>query len=653
MNTIIKIITSFLLLANILSSQIKRDSIIKIIQQVRSNTFNFDKQYPLLQKALNASIQQKDTYLIILSYQRLADILWYKSIYGKSEDYYFKSLELIDSAKYPNEYAYALYAIGWIECIQKNRTEKISLLKRAFKVSVLLKDTATMATFANAISGAYMNFYHKDTTKKFYIDSAIYQLLYITNKLRAKNRYMFQIYANLAREYYTKNDFNNALSYIDTALVSPFIKKDTISYITSILMKTKILHKLNYKDSTIFLLKNFFNIYEQYGDNETLKEIYQLLYEIEKDKKNYSKALEYHEKYHLIDKKINDELLSVKYEEMEANKELFKKEQSILALQKQAEIQQIKNQQKTYIIVIALILMIVIIFFFTKSIRQTNQIKKLHEDVLQQKSIVEQKNRDILDSINYASRIQKALITSEEYIQRHFVAENYFNEYFILYLPKDIVSGDFYWANVNLLNQNIPHYIAVCDSTGHGVPGAFMSLLNINYLTEAVQEKQLYFPNDILNYVRNKLVQNLTYDEQQKDGMDASLIMFDESFRQTYKIFYTLANHQILILRKDSQPILLSGDKMPVGLSYQQKEFTLHSFTLQKGDWIYLYTDGYKDQFGGEKGKRILHKKFLNILLEIYQLNPEQQKSHLYNFLSEWKKGYEQTDDITILGIKI
>lgn len=240
------------------------------------------------------------------------------------------------------------------------------------------------------------------------------------------------------------------------------------------------------------------------------------------------------------------------------------------------------------------------------------------------------------------------MITSDEYIQKHFIAENYFQNYFTLYLPKDIVSGDFYWANVSLLNQNTPHYIAVCDSTGHGVPGAFMSLLNINYLTEAVQEKQLYYPNEILDYVRNKLIQNLTYDEQQKDGMDASLIMFDKSFaqcthppladKQTYKMFYALANHQILILRKNSEPILLSGDKMPVGSSYHQQPFTLHSFTLEKDDSLYLYTDGYKDQFGGKKGKRILHKRFIEILLEIYQLPPEQQKTYLHNFLTEWKK---------------
>ncbi len=638
-----------------LFSQISKDSALKIFHLIEKDYYNFNKNYQLLQNVLNASIQKKDTHLIILSYQKLGDVLWFNSIYGKAEDYYFKSLELIDSAKHPKEYAYALYSIGWIECVQKERIEKIHLLRTALNVSVLLKDTPNIAVIANSISGTYTNMYNKDTTKRYYIDSAINTLLYVINKLKNSTwrHKLSQLETNIAQEYYLKRDYLNAYKYINYALPNFNLKNNKKKYLTSVLLKSQILNKIGYTDSARYLIKKYHKDIEQINDNETLKELYLILYEFEKKNKNYRKALEYHEQYQFTSDKINEELLSVKYEEMETNKELFKKEQSILALQKQAEIQQIKSQQKTYILFVALIFIIVIVFFLSKSIKQNKQIKKLHLKVSQQKNILEQKNKDIIDSINYASRIQKALITSDEYITKHFISENYFETYFSLYIPKDIVSGDFYWANVNLLHPDNPHYLAVCDSTGHGVPGAFMSLLNINYLTESVQEKQIYYPNDILNYVRNKLIQNLTYDEQQKDGMDASLILFDNKYQQSLTIFYTLANQQILITRENTKPILLSADKIPVGLFHSYQNFNLHSFKLQKGDWLYLYTDGYKDQFGGKKGKRILHKRFIEILTQICHLNAEQQKSYLHNFFTEWKQQNEQTDDVTILGIKI
>jgi serine phosphatase RsbU (regulator of sigma subunit) len=275
------------------------------------------------------------------------------------------------------------------------------------------------------------------------------------------------------------------------------------------------------------------------------------------------------------------------------------------------------------------------------------------KDIEQQKMIIEQKNKDITDSINYASRIQKALITSEEFIQKHFINENLFADYFVLYLPKDIVSGDFYWANINLQHPDYPHYFAVCDCTGHGVPGAFMSLLNINYLNEAVQERKLYYPDEILNYVRKKLIENLTYDEQQKDGMDASLLMFNKEFHLNQKVYYSLANHQMTLIRGEEPPVILTGDKMPVGKGHYEESFQLKVLEMKKGDWLYLYTDGYKDQFGGLKNKRIMAKRFNEILSEIRQLRGKEQREELLKFFVEWKKDTTQTDDVCVIGIRV
>ncbi|MEW6773441.1 MAG: SpoIIE family protein phosphatase [Bacteroidota bacterium] len=280
------------------------------------------------------------------------------------------------------------------------------------------------------------------------------------------------------------------------------------------------------------------------------------------------------------------------------------------------------------------------------------QVKERTEEITAQKNLLEQKNKDITDSINYAFRIQKALITSDEFIHKHFINENYFSDFFVLYLPKDIVSGDFYWANVNTQHPQQPHYFAVGDCTGHGVPGAFMSLLNINFLNEAVIEKQIYYPDEILNYVREKLVKNLSYDEQQKDGMDATLLLFDNDFKQHLKIYYTLANHQLLLIR-NNELFTPTGDKKPVGFSYSNDPFSLKEIVLQKGDWLYLFTDGYKDQFGGPKGKRLMQKNFMEIIKKHSNKKGDEQMQALQEQYYQWKEHQEQIDDVCVVGIRI
>ncbi|MCX7728836.1 MAG: SpoIIE family protein phosphatase [Bacteroidia bacterium] len=644
-----------LLSHSVFNAQIQKDSILNALDYIKTYESNFNKVYPLAKKIKDISVQLKDTLLIIKSYQTIGDVLWYASVYGEAEEYYFKSLEITDSSKYPREYAYALYGIGWIECIQKGKREKVQLLKRAFNIYKQLKDTGNIIILSNAIAGAYQELYNQDTTQKCYLDSAInslYSAFYLINKSEKWKTRVPEIYPNLAQELLQKGDYINAYKIINEHFRNPSIYKHKTIFITSILIKSQVLNKLSYKDSARYLINKYSDIILETDDNQVLKDYYELLYEYNKEDKNYAKALQYHEKYLAITEQINKQLLSVKYEELDAQKELYKKEQSLIAIQKENEINQLQNKQKTYFLTIALISIFIIGFFLLKTLKQNSEIKKLNSEISLQKNLLEQKNKDILDSINYASRIQKALITSNEYIQNHFQKENFFQDYFVLYLPKDIVSGDFYWANVNVQHPDKPHYLAVCDCTGHGVPGAFMSLLNINFLNEAIQERQLFYPNDILNYVRQKLIQNLSYDEQQKDGMDASLILFDQSYKQNFKIYYALANHQMIVVR-NKQSIVLYGDKMPVGHSYSMKDFNLYEFQLLKNDWVYLFTDGYKDQFGGEKGKRMMHKKFVDIITDNSNQPPDEQLALLNHFFTEWKQNQEQTDDVCIMGFKV
>jgi serine phosphatase RsbU (regulator of sigma subunit) len=213
-----------------------------------------------------------------------------------------------------------------------------------------------------------------------------------------------------------------------------------------------------------------------------------------------------------------------------------------------------------------------------------------------------------------------------------------------MFNPKDIVSGDFYWAT----EHNNKFYLAICDSTGHGVPGAFMSLLNMGFLSEAVKEKNIEEPHEIFNYVRLRLINSIS-SEQQKDGMDGILLCVD---RTTNQITYSAANNEPILV-SNNKVIELPKDKMPVGKGEKNESFTLHQVTASKGDVLYLYTDGYADQFGGPKGKKFKYKQLNDLLLNSCHDDLNQQKEILLSSFINWKGNLEQVDDVLIVGIKI
>jgi serine phosphatase RsbU (regulator of sigma subunit) len=259
-------------------------------------------------------------------------------------------------------------------------------------------------------------------------------------------------------------------------------------------------------------------------------------------------------------------------------------------------------------------------------------------------SEIEEKNKSILDSIHYAKRIQGALLASEELLRKNLP------EHFVLYKPKDIVSGDFYWAHAG---KNGLFFFAVCDCTGHGVPGAFMSLLNSTFLNEAVIEKGLTDPAEILNEVRKQLITALNPEgskEETRDGMDATIIAFD---KKSMTLTFASANNPFLLIH-NGELRSFSPDKFPVGVypGYEEKPFTSQQLQLNAADCVYLVTDGYGDQFGGAQGKKFKLRKLKEVLTELHKLPMKEQQKILEERHQSWKGDLEQVDDILITGIR-
>lgn len=398
-------------------------------------------------------------------------------------------------------------------------------------------------------------------------------------------------------------------------------------------------------------LDSALTISEMIDDVELREEVYYEKAYVYSVLKEYELSSEYALRY----AELNDSLTIVGNAETiaELNKkyETAKKEAEIKDLNLSQQEKQTQIKRQNYILIAsAIILMVVIIaaivLYKSNQIRkrintQLNEKNKLIEsqklEVVTQKDLIETKNKEILDSINYARKIQLTLLANEELLK------NNLSDYFVLFKPKDIVSGDFYWATL----KGDKFYMAVCDCTGHGVPGAFMSLLNIGFLNEAINEKNISQPNEIFNYVRQRLIESVSREEQQ-DGMDGVLLCLDKSNGQ---LTYAAANNAPVLISSNTISEL-PFDKMPVGKGVHENKFNLYGVKLAPSDTLYLYTDGYADQFGGPKGKKFKYNQLNELLLNIHTESTSTQKEKLETVFINWKMGLEQVDDVCIMGLK-
>jgi len=275
---------------------------------------------------------------------------------------------------------------------------------------------------------------------------------------------------------------------------------------------------------------------------------------------------------------------------------------------------------------------------------QEKEIYRLrHVELKQAYDIIEEKNKDITASINYASRIQHAMLSD------HNDIKELDKKCFILYLPKDIVSGDFYWFNKS--GDNV--VVAAADCTGHGVPGALMSMLGISFLEEIVNNRKTEDSGSILDELRREILRALSQKsrcQETKDGMDISLCSIDFKKKQ---IQYSGAFNNLYLIRSN-ELIEFKADRMPIGIStFSNRNFTSQIIPYYKGDIIYMSSDGYADQFGGPENKKFKYPTLKKLLLEIHKLPVNKQKNILEKQFNHWKGNLVQTDDVLIIGLKL
>ncbi len=268
-------------------------------------------------------------------------------------------------------------------------------------------------------------------------------------------------------------------------------------------------------------------------------------------------------------------------------------------------------------------------------------LEESNKELVIQKDLVEEKSQDIIESIEYAQNIQEAILPNQEAIGEVF------KDHFVLYLPKDIVSGDFYWfkhfGDVSIL--------AAVDCTGHGVPGAFMSMIGNTLMNKVISDERNFDPGTILNTLRKEVIDSLKQGNgKSSDSMDMALIAVNH---ETGTISFAGANNPLILVRdKDVQ--IIKGDKMPIGTHYvlENEPFTTHTMEFQEGDCVYLISDGFPDQFGGARDKKYSMRRFRDLLLQVNHAPMERQLEILNKSFNEWKGTQSQIDDVLVIGVR-
>lgn len=487
------------------------------------------------------------------------------------------------------------------------------------------------------------------------------------------------VYNNIAALYYQKGDLMTAENY----LVKSYEINEATGNQRYMLMNLSNLGGLcghpngDLKKSTEYFERAIVMAKEM-RSNEALESIYKSMSEVHYNHFKFKDAYDY---LHLSliykdsilgeDKQTQIMAISEKFQTKQFQDSLRIKEQELALSQSNEEAANLKASKSTWQLLGAIFLLLcilVVLFFVYRNSKNQKRINALlqekNDEINHQKLEIEEKNTELTDSINYAKRIQQALLPSPQYMNKVL------GDHFLIFKPKDIVSGDFYW--VKQVGNKI--CFAVADCTGHGVPGAMVSMLGyetIEKVSGQLSDNAAHFINQVneslIHSLTSKNEDTISTENQVKDGMDLSLCIVSDKDQ----VSFCGANNECYIIRSNDQTmpdeddglklirgekhtvIELKATKRPVGLFDSQNEFRASRLKLLKGDQFYLFSDGYADQFGGDKGKKMKTSTFRENLLKCAHMSMTAQKEYLENYLASWQNNFDQLDDITVLGVKV
>jgi len=635
-----------------------KDSVnMQLIYYNEALMYDLTDQYELAReqakKAVDISLLTKQYRAVIRAYNVIGSTYAKQSSNSAAATAYFNALEINEKYLHDDDVTGVLTVnLGNVYEGMKDSANAMKYYRQSLAIFTKENKKVNMAQVLGNMGNVYMDAGDYKIAEQYEIKSLDVM------KQMGDNYYTALCYTNVAEFYNDTKQYDKAEAYYNYALGLQENRNDKEGMVFTLSGIGELnKNKGNYAKALEYDLKSYNDAVEikltgQVRDQaKNLSEIYDKLHQPDK-------AFFYYKQYISVRDSIENKAEAKKLINAELSHEFEQKQQAEkLEDEKQKAIADEREKRNGIIRNVYLVGFVIVLFFTGLLLRNLLRIRKSNQiiteqklEVEKQKMIVEEKNKDITDSIKYASRIQRALLTTHEYIGRQ-VKEN-----FIFFKPRDIVSGDFYWAfATGSPGRTGTFYLACCDCTGHGVPGAFMSLLNISMLNESIIERKTLRPDFVLNEIRDSIIKALNpekADTESKDGMDCALCAIDFT-NNTMQL--ACANNPVWIVKAGASSLIeIEPDKMPVGIQYgDQKPFTLNSVKLNEGDCIYMFTDGYADQFGGPKGKKFKYKQLQDIVMANAGRPMSEQKEILEKTFGEWMGGLEQVDDVLVIGIKV
>jgi len=520
--------------------------------------------------------------------------------------------------------------LGLLYFRQEEYDKSLEFYNRSLQIKRSLNDQEGIALLYNNI--AIVNYYTENYDSVRYY----FQKAYDIYEKEGNKRSQVMALSNLAEIYSVLGQKDKALeSYFDVLKLEKELGEKAQVARTHFLIADLYCSRSNFKEAKKYLYQSL-NMAKEVNSLIDIKDAYSLLTEIYKEEKDYKTALKYKELYCTINDSIFNAEKTKQIKEIETRYETRKKEQRIKNLENEKIISDLRIKKQQFFIFSFVIGLFIILTFLLVLFNRNKKIRLAKDKLTYQK-------KQITDSIEYASRIQNAILPPNDYICQ-LIPEN-----FIFYQPRDIVSGDFYWVT----EKNDKIVLAVIDCTGHGVPGAFMSMLGAAFLNEIVNTDEEQKANTILNHLRERIKKSLHQtgrDNEMKDGMDISLCILDKhkgviQFAGAYNSLFMISNHQ---------PVTIKGDRMPIGIYLNEKKsFTNQEIKVQPGDMLYMFTDGYIDQFGGKDRRKFRVTPFREMLVSIHEKPMNEQKQLLEEKFYQWKGSMEQIDDVLVFGFRI
>jgi len=628
------------------------------------NISAYDEAVDYYNKSYNIREQINDTLGMAKILNNIGSVLYEKGDNGKALEYFFKALDIKEKTKDFDSKAQTLSNIGSIYEDRKQYEDALYFYEKALKIYQESGNKVGIASTINQI-GSY--FYLKKEYDKAieYYEKAKLIAIEIEDSKR-----LATLEGSIAEVYVAKKEYDNAIKSFEKAKK---IYENLGSFNNIVKYNLEIAKVYNLKkqpQKAIPFLNSSDSLMDKIDGLRMEYQLYNTYYKTRKLLGDYKKALDYHEKYFAVHDSIFSENSETQVANLQILFETGKKEKEIklLTLDKEIADQKMKEQRlKNQIYLLGVVGLFVIIFFIIRSnmirkkvnialneknveinqqkeeiITQNEALILQKEEILTQKAEIENSHSKITASITYASRIQTAMLPSDE------IFKNCFSDYFVLFKPREQVSGDFYYVK-KIRNYTI---FAVADCTGHGVPGAFVSMLGISLLNEIVKNQEIRKASEVLNslrtHVKNSLKQTGKIKES-KDGMDIALCVYD---KEKNILEYAGANNHLYIV-ENNQLKVYKADHQPIGIYIKEQNFNNNIIKINKNDTLYLFSDGYYDQFNGKTDEKFKTKRFKKLLMSVSNKPMPEQKQILNTEFENWKGNTQQIDDVLIMAVKL